>query len=167
MNQADLETILNLSRSKTLELLEAIAKRPESAAILAWRPGPGRAHIAWQFMHVAATDDRHLHVRMKGSTPKEPEFVRRFAGGSVPDDEVPTLDVIRRYLTDRREEMIKHLRGLKAYNLNTKANPDAPWVYEEWFQILAWHEAHHQGQAHITLNMFREAHGSTMEKVGH
>jgi hypothetical protein len=24
--------------------------------------------------------------------------------------------------------------------------------------ILAWHEAHHQGQAHITLNLYRAAH---------
>jgi hypothetical protein len=167
MNQADLEVILNLSRKKTLELLGAIAERPEARAILAWRPGPGRAHIAWQLMHIAATDDRHLHVRMKGSTPKEPEFVRRFAGGSVPDDDVPSLDVIRSYLADRREELLKHLRGLKAYHLTSKANPDAPWVYEEWFQVLAWHEAHHQGQAHLTLNLFRASQDTDMGKVGH
>src|SRR5262245_31298334 len=63
MTSADLESFLTMSRKKTLELLEAIAKQPQQAAILSWRPGPGRAHIGWQLMHIAATDDRHLMVR--------------------------------------------------------------------------------------------------------
>lgn len=167
MNQADLESMLTLSRKKMLELLEAIAKRPEGGAILGWRPGPGRAHIAWQLMHVAATDDRHLFVRMKGGQPREPEYVRRFAGGSTPDDQVPSLDEVRRYLTERRQDLLEHLRQLPAGQLASKPNAEAPWVYEEWFQVLAWHEAHHHGQAHLTLNLYRAAHDSGMEKVGH
>src|SRR5258708_4260774 len=98
MNPADLQTMMELPRRKTLELLDAIAKRPDPAAVLHWRPGSGRAHIAWQLMHIAATDDRHLNVRMKGGTAKDAELVRRFAGGSVPDDDIPSMDEIRRYL---------------------------------------------------------------------
>jgi hypothetical protein len=167
VTQTDLVQLLELSRRKTNELIEAIAARPEPAAVLGWRPGPGRAHLAWQLMHIAATDDRHLNVRMRGGEAASQEFVRRFAGGSTPDDDVPTFDVIRQYLTDRRQGMLEHLRGLSAADLATKPNAQAQWVYEEWFRVLAWHEAHHHGQAHLTYNLFRAANDPAAPKVGH
>jgi len=40
-------------------------------------------------MHIAATDDRHVHMRMTGGQPQEAENVRRFAGGSTPDESIP------------------------------------------------------------------------------
>lgn len=152
MTMSDLIEFLEFSRRKTLDLLETIAKTP---AALGWRPGPGRAHLAWQLMHIAATDDRHLYVRMKGGEPREPEYVRRFAGGSTPDDDIPALAEIRRYLTDRRQELLEHLRSLPESALGTKPNEKAPWTYREWIHVLAWHEAHHQGQAHLTFNLHR------------
>src|SRR2546421_7595126 len=112
MTKADLQEWMEFARAKTLALIDGLAARPDAAAILKWRPGPGRAHLAWQLMHIAATDDRHLYARMKGGEPKEPDFVRRFAGGSTPDDTVPTVDEIRRYLTDRRKEMLDPFRSL-------------------------------------------------------
>src|SRR5262245_148442 len=112
MNAADLERLFIYPRNKMFELLDAIEKTPDPQSVLGWRPGPGRAHIAWQMMHVAATDDRHLHVRMRGGEPAESELVRRFAGGSVPDDDIPTPAAVRRYLTSRREELLAHLRTL-------------------------------------------------------
>jgi len=167
MNASDLETILAFNRRKTLELLDAVGKHADPEKLLGWRPGPGRAHIAWQLMHVAATDDRHLKVRMTGGQPREPEYVRRFAGGSIPDDTTPSLDEVRRYLTERRQDLLVHLRTLDDRVLATKPTPEAPWAYIEWFQVLAWHEAHHQGQAHLTVNLYRAAHQSAMEKIGH
>ncbi len=167
MNKADLRQLLELPRRKTVELLDAIATRPEPAALLGWRPGPGRAHIAWQLMHVAATDDRHLHVRMKGGEPRESEYVRRFAGGSVPDDTIPALAEIRRYLDESRKELLDHLQRLDENQLPTRPNPQVPWTYHEWFQVLAWHEGHHHGQAHLTLNLYRQQHDPAMAKVGH
>src|SRR5262249_37821090 len=148
-----------------LELLDAIEASPDAAAILAWRPGPGRAHVAWQLMHVAATDDRHLNVRMRGGEATEPEFVRRYAGGSTPDEEVPSIAVIRAYLQSRREAMLAHLRGLSAADLERKPNEQAPWAYGEWMEVLIWHEAHHHGQAHLTLNLYRATHGGGPAKV--
>src|SRR5262245_65088684 len=112
MSKALLRSIMEMSRKKTADLIAAIEKRPDAKAILACRPGPGRAHLAWQLMHLGATDDRHLYVRMKGGDAKDPELVRRYAGGSTPDDTIPNLDEIRRYLTARRQEMIDHLRTL-------------------------------------------------------
>ncbi len=151
---------LDFSRQKTLALVEAAAKEGDSRAVLRWRPGPGRAHLAWQLMHIAATDDRHVHVRMEGGQPQEPENVRRFAGGSTPDDDVPALEAIRRYLTTQRDALIAHLRKLDDAALDRKPNEQAPWTYREWIKVLAWHEAHHQGQGHLTLNLYRAAHAS-------
>lgn len=167
MNKNDLQEILDFARRKTLDLLDAIAQRPDPKAVLGWRPGPGRAHIAWQLMHIAATDDRHLYVRMKGGEPSHADFVRRFAGGSVPDDDVPSIATIRHYLTEKRQELLAHLHSLAESDLDNKPNEQAPWVYREWFKVLAWHEAHHQGQAHLTLNLYRITHEPTMAKVGH
>src|SRR5271154_1483845 len=110
MTPAACEAFLAFNRRKTLELLDTVAARPDAEKLLGWRPGPGRAHIAWQLMHIAATDDRHLHVRMRGGEPREPELVRRFAGGSTPDETIPSAAEIRRYLTERRQEMLEHLR---------------------------------------------------------
>ena len=158
MTGTDLQQNLDLGRRKTLELLDAIAARPDAAAVLGWRPGPGRAHIGWQLMHIAATDDRHLGVRMKSGAAAEPELVRRFAGGSTPDDTVPTPAEIRRYLTERRQEMLAHLGTLSEAEVGAKPNAQAPWTYRDWVQVLSWHEAHHQGQAHLTFNLYKAAH---------
>jgi uncharacterized damage-inducible protein DinB len=110
-------------------------------------------------MHIAATDDRHVHVRMTGGQPQEPKYVERFAGGSTPDDDIPTLDEIKRYLTQQREELLTHLKKLDDSALATKPNEQAPWTYREWLKVLAWHEAHHQGQAHAIFNLYKAAHG--------
>jgi hypothetical protein len=143
MNKADLEGLLNLSRRRTLELLDAVEASAAPAVVLGWRPGPGRAHLAWQFMHIAATEDRHLHVRMTGSEPQEREWVRRFASGSVPDEEIPPVEVVRSYLVAQREALLAHLRGLSEEDLAVKPSEQAPYVYREWFQVLALHEAYH------------------------
>jgi uncharacterized damage-inducible protein DinB len=55
--------------------------------------------------------------------------------------------------------LLAHLSTLDDNKLNTKPNEQAPWTYGEWLKVLAWHEAHHQGQAHLTLNLYKAAHG--------
>ena len=161
MTVADLLEVLEFSRTKTLAFIEGLAKASDVQKALAWRPGPGRAHLGWQLMHIAATDDRHVHVRMapSGGQPHDAEFVRRFAGGSTPDDNVPTFDAIKRYLESQRKEVIAFLKELDDKALGTKPNEQATWTYLEWVKILAWHEGHHQGQAHLTFNLYKAAHG--------
>lgn len=158
MTKADLLEFLEFSRKKTLDLVDNLAKQPNVQDILAWRPGPGRAHLGWQLMHIAATDDRHVHVRMQGGQARDEELVRRFAGGSVPDDQVPALADIRGYLTSQRQALLDHFAKLDKAALQTKPNAAAPWTYHEWIKVLTWHEAHHQGQAHLTFNLYKAAH---------
>ena len=159
MTFADLIESLEYNRNKTLAFIETLAKQENVQKVLGWRPGPGRAHLAWQLMHIAATDDRHVHVRMLGGQPQEPKNVERFAGGSTPDEDIPTLDAIKAYLEGERKELITHLKSLPDSALKTKPNEQAPWTYQEWMKVLAWHEAHHQGQAHLTFNLYKAAHG--------
>src|SRR5580692_9732065 len=87
---------LDFSRSRLLGILETIEKSGQDMKkVLAWRPGPGRAHIAWQAMHCAATHDRYLNVGVKGGKPRDEALVANFAGGSTPSDEnVPQLPAI-------------------------------------------------------------------------
>lgn len=155
MTSADFAALLGFVRTKTKALADAVAALPDPAAALAWQPGPGRANVGWQLMHIAATDDRHLNARMKGGEPVSPDYVKRFAGGSTPDANVPALSEIVKYLDESRAAMLDHLKTLTDADLAKKPNDQAPWVYNEWFQVLAWHEAHHHGQAHLTLNLFK------------
>ncbi len=162
MTFADLLESLEFGRSKTIALLDNLAKQPDVQTILGWRPAPGRAHIAWQLMHIAATDDRHVHVRMTaGGQPREAELVRRFAGGSTPDDSIPTVEAIRHYLNSARADVLEYVKKLSATALDSKPTEQAPWTHREWLKVLAWHEAHHQGQAHITLNLYQ----ATQKKI--
>jgi hypothetical protein len=158
MTFADLLDMMDYNRQKTLGLLDTVAKQQNAPVMLGWRPGPGRAHIAWQLMHIAATDDRHLHVRVQQAQPQEPRYVERFAGGSVPDDDIPPVADIRRYLQAQREGLVAYVRTLGDGLLATKPHEQMPWTYRDWLKTLAWHEAHHQGQAHLTLNLYRAAH---------
>ena len=168
MTVADLIEMLTFNRTRTLGLLDEVAKRDDARVALGWRPGPGRAHLAWQLMHVAATDDRHVHARMKlrPGEPMEPDYVRRFAGGSVPDDDIPSVDEIRRYLQAARELLLAQVRAIGDTALDTKPHDQAPWTYRDWLKVLAWHEAHHQGQAHLTFNLYRAAHDPAIGKGG-
>ena len=159
MTFADLIETLDFNRARTVGFLDTLAKHDNVQEILGWRPGPGRAHIAWQLMHLGATDDRHVHVRMKdGGAPMNADHVQRFAGGSTPDDTIPTLDEIRRYLAEQRADLHAHLKTVSDSALDTKPHAQATWTYREWLKILTWHEAHHQGQAHLTLNLFKATH---------
>ena len=161
MTIADLIEILDFNRSKTLAFIDGLAKVGDVQKALAYRPGPGRAHLAWQLMHIAATDDRHVHVRMgpAGGQLADAELVRRFAGGSTPDEDIPSIEVIKGYLDAQRKEVIAFLKKLDEKALLTKPTEQAPWTYQEWVKVLAWHEAHHQGQAHLTLNLYKAANG--------
>src|SRR5260221_12826923 len=78
------------NRNRTLDLLSTIEKMPNHQAVLAWRPGPGRAHIGWQLMHLGITEEIFATERL---APEKPaafvELWPRFRGGSTPGGDLP------------------------------------------------------------------------------
>jgi len=152
---------MDLNRERTLATLAAIEKLPDPAKALGWRPGPGRAHIAWQLTHVGITEELFASERFLGTTPAFADLVPRFKGGSTPDDNIPPAATVRDVLTQSREHLRKTISQLTEADL-----PKIPPALKERglsigkaLQIIVWHEAHHQGQAHITLNLFKAAGG--------
>ena len=148
----------------TLEAIEKVAKEKgiDSGTVLAWRPGPGRAHIGWQAMHCAATHDKYVNVMLLGQKPKEEAIVAAFGGGSIPSDtNVPTLAAIREKLASAIADFKAHILGLNAAGL-ARLIPgpnNTQRTVAEAITLLTWHEAHHQGQIHLTWNLFKAAHG--------
>ncbi len=160
---SDLKTILSLldfTRERLVGSLDGIAKSGQDVQqVLGWRPGVGRAHIAWQAMHCAATHDKYVNVRIQGGVPNDPSLCESFAGGSTPSDEnVPTLSSIL-------EKLAVNFNAFKAFlnSADLAKVTDFPNNIQrttgESAILLAWHEAHHQGQIHLTWNLYKAAHG--------
>lgn len=151
--------VLELTRMRTLVTLDEIAKLPNPVSVLGWRPGPGRAHIGWQLTHVGITEELTATERIVGTPPAYPDLVPRFKFGSVPDDNIPAVELIRTVLSDSR----RHIQECFAKIGDDELERIPDWYRERgWnirriLQILIWHEAHHQGQAHITFNLWKAA----------
>jgi hypothetical protein len=153
---------IEFNRTRTLALLDNICKEADPQRVLGWRPGTGRAHIAWQLMHLGITEELFATERLvPGSQPQFADLVPRFKGGSTPDDEIPSADLIRRVLTESRAHLLQTLRTFTDEQLGFR--PEAlkarDLSFHDVLHILAWHEPHHQGQAHITFNLFRASAG--------
>ncbi|MBI3866848.1 MAG: DinB family protein [Planctomycetia bacterium] len=149
--------LLDFFRERTLATLATIEKLPDPTKALGWRPGPGRAHIAWQLMHVGITEELFATERFLGTVPAWTDLVPRFKGGSTPDDTIPSAAQIRDVLAQSREHLRKTLSQFKESDLGTvpTALKERGITIAKALQILPWHEAHHQGQAHITLNLLK------------
>jgi uncharacterized damage-inducible protein DinB len=151
---------MQFNRSRTLGLLDRVEKEPEPQAILGWRPGPGRAHIAWQLTHVAITEELFATERLAPDLkPNYGDLIPRFKGGSTPDDNIPAAEDIRRILTESRVRLLATLGRFGDVDLGTipEAFKERKLPLLDILHILVFHEAHHQGQAHITLNLCKAA----------
>jgi hypothetical protein len=145
------------NRSKTLQSLEQVEKLPNPSAILGWRPGVGRAHCAWQWMHIAVTEELFATSRLFGQEPGLSPFIERFRGGSTPDDEIPDLLTLRESLEVSRSQLLNAIEKFNDNDLNMIPEPikDRGWSLRTVMQVLAWHESHHHGQIHLTLNLWK------------
>ena len=167
MDIPTLTAALDFSRARllgTLDTIEKIAleKGHDLTRVLAWRPGPGRAHLGWQIGHCAATHDKYLNVALLGKTPVDEAFVGRFGGGSTPSDtEIPTLADLRHRLESTFAPFKNHVAGMDATGLaRTVPGPNnTRRTVGEAILLMAWHEAHHQGQIHLTWNLYKASHG--------
>lgn len=150
------------NRTRILGILDDIAQRPDPAAILGWRPGPGRAHIAWQLMHVGITEELFATERLfDGAKAAYPDLAPRFKGGSTPDDNIPAASQIRQVLEESRSHLTAALGKFTDADLPTIFPwfKERGWTFARVLQVLCWHEGHHQGQAHITYNLWKASHG--------
>lgn len=144
-------------RQRTLGLLDKIGEQADPLAALAWRPGPGRAHIAWQLMHIGITEEIFATERLMPEKPAAfSEWWSRFRGGSTPDDNVPDAATIRRVLVESREHLLDTLSHYGDERLGEipPALAARKLSVLDVLYIIGWHEAHHQGQAHLTLNLY-------------
>lgn len=154
--------MLDFSRAQLLGSLDAIEKAgPDVQQVLAWRPGPGRAHIAWQAMHCAATLDRYLNVRLLNKTETDPDLVARYGGGSSPSDEnIPTMSTIRQTLQAHLDPFRRYIAEATPGLLAEKRQfGNTERTIGDAIVLLLWHETHHQGQIHLTWNCYKAAHG--------
>lgn len=155
-----IETCLSqweMNRTKTVAKLDEIAKLPNPQLVLGWRPGPGRAHIAWQLVHIGVTEELFATERLIGTAPGYAELVPRFRGGSTPDDNIPTLDRVRDVLDASRTHLLQTVSTFQDSDLSIipPAMKERGLNIAQILQLLAWHEAHHQGQVHLTLNLWK------------
>ncbi|GMV95654.1 MAG: hypothetical protein AMXMBFR83_00260 [Phycisphaerae bacterium] len=157
----EIETLLayyRFSRGQTLGLLQKIEESGEAATVLGWRPGPGRAHLAWQLMHIGITEELFATERLvPGSVAGFADLVPRFKGGSTPDDRIPSVSDIREVLNASRAHLEATLSRFTPAQLDEVPEPlkERGWTLRTVLNVLGWHEAHHQGQAHITFNLYK------------
>jgi len=163
MDKQTLIAALDFSRNRLNGTIDAIEKSGQDAQkVLSWRPGPARAHIGWQLAHCAATHDRYLNRLLKGGEPEDPAYCDDFGGGSTPSDtNVPTIRAIREKLAKNFEQFKSYIAGLQPADLDRKVTlPNGNTItVGEGALMMMWHEAHHQGQVHLTWNMYKAAHG--------
>jgi len=143
-------------RPRTLALLEKIEQQPDPLEVLGWRPGTGRAHLAWQLMHIGITEEIFATERLAPEKERHWEDLwPRFRGGSTPDDDIPAPGTIRTVLDGSRAHLLETLRGIGEDRLEEvpAALKERNLTIRQVLSIISWHEAHHQGQGHLTLNL--------------
>ncbi len=116
MDRDTLIASADYTRSRLLSTLDTLEKSGQDITkILSWRPGPARAHLAWQAMHCAATHDRYVNMRLKGGSPKDEPIATAFGGGSTPSDSnIPTLPQIRQALAARYTDFKNYIAAMLA-----------------------------------------------------
>ncbi len=163
MNAFEFHThIYQFNRMRTLGLLDQIEQMPDPQAVLAWRPGVGRAHIGWHLMHIGITEELFATERLAKKESVFADLLPRFRYGSIPDDDVPTPQAIRHVLEESRKHLLETLAELDEDQLD-----DIPPYWKERglplrtvLHLIAWHEPHHQGQAHAKFNLYKAAHSA-------
>ena len=74
---------------------------------------------------------------------------------SNPD--IPHAGHVREVLDQSRSHLVAAASQLTEADLQTipEGFKERGWTLGTMLQIVAWHECHHQGQAHITLNLLK------------
>jgi uncharacterized damage-inducible protein DinB len=87
--------------------------------------------------------------------------VQNFAGGSTPSDaNVPSMDTIKQTLETTYTKTKAYLTTLTPADLQKSMDfGNVKRTVAESLILLGWHEGHHQGQIHLTWNIYKATHG--------
>ncbi|WP_298869438.1 DinB family protein [uncultured Gimesia sp.] len=154
---ATIVQLLEFNRLMTLKLLEEIAQTKDPIAALTYQPGPQRAHIGWQIMHIAITEEAFATERLRSTSSKLTDWFPQFQKGSVADNNLPAVDVIQSVLAQSRVNLLDAISQITEEDLDLIPDglTERGWTNRRALQILCWHEAHHQGQAHFLFNSWK------------
>lgn len=145
------------NRDRTVGLLDKVCQQTDPQQVLSWRPAKGRAHIGWQLMHIGVTEELFASERLNPGRPGAfTDLWPRFRGGSTPEDQAPSADAIRQVLQESRQHLAETLSSYGEERLSEipPAMAARKLTVRDILALIGWHEAHHQGQAHITLNLY-------------
>ncbi|MFH1304346.1 MAG: DinB family protein [Planctomycetota bacterium] len=149
--------LLELNRTMTLKFLDEIGQFEDPAAALAYRPGPQRAHIAWQIMHIGITEEIFATARLRTAPSDLTDWFPQYQRGSIADNNIPSVDVIRTVLAQSRKNLLETISQIAEADIEQipEGLKERGWTNSMALQIVCWHEAHHQGQAHLLLNSWK------------
>jgi len=149
--------ILEFNRVMTLKIVDEISQLPDPASVLGFRAGPQRAHIGWQIMHVAVTEELFASERLRKADSSLTAWFPDYQKGSTASDTPPTIDELRTVLSQSRDNLLDAISQISPADLETIPDglSERGWTNQMALQIVCWHEPHHQGQAHLTLNSWK------------
>lgn len=154
---ATIVELLKFNRIMTLKTIDEISTLSDPQSALSFRPGPGRAHIAWQIIHIAVTEELFATDRLRKTDSNLTNLFPLYQKGSIAGDDIPSLEAIQSTLSQSRESLLKTIQMIPEADLNVvpEGLQERGWTNEMALKILCWHEPHHQGQAHLTLNSWK------------
>ncbi len=150
---------MKYNRSLVNEVLAKIEKTGRAEEIINWSPPTGRASIAFQLMHIAASDDILLSENLRTTAPVSAKYIDDYARGKPAPRSHPSLKEIKKYLAATSAKLAAHVKTMSTADLDKKPTLKAWGTNYEMVQSIIFHEAHHQGQMHISWNMFKAAKG--------
>ena len=138
-------------------MLEELSQLNDPVNALTYQPGPHRAHICWQIMHIAITEEAFATERLRNTSSDLTDWFPHFQKGSVADNNIPSLDVIQSVLAQSRMNLIETISQITEDQLDLipAGLKERGWTNRTALQVLCWHEAHHQGQAHLLFNSWK------------
>ncbi|QDT64468.1 DinB family protein [Calycomorphotria hydatis] len=159
---AHLQEQWEFNRGRTFVLLEQVEELADPQAALSWQPGVGRAHVGWHLLHIAATEENFATVRLRGEESKIVGLIENYGKGSIATADVPSPDEIKATLSQSRENLLDVFSQYSDDDLSTipPGLADRGWDLNRLLKVIAWHEPHHQGQAHAVLNLYKASQTS-------
>lgn len=160
----EIESIINqlyFGHKRTKNFLNQFKEVPYQTEALYWRMpfGKGRAHMGWQFMHIAATYHKFAHYG-NPNLELDNKFLNDFGHGSIPDEKkVFSIHEIESVYQKEFDKFVNVYRDFPEEKLNLQAHPSNERTHRECLYLMIWHEASHLGQCQITWNSFRAMKG--------